>query len=263
MNSAEFYIGWQSQAPPGVGSYVRKNVTALCVFAVSLAGLFAILQRSIGVAVFRWGTHKTFTGILRASPYPHLSLIQPGLSAGQSDYLLVGPFKHGLDAKSISSLDGKLVSLKGTLIFRDNQTMIEALAETIKATPQPNSQLSITDHQSTIIDHVTLRGEIVDSKCYFGVMNPGRLTPHRGCAVRCISGGIPPVLLVHEKDGPAKTYLLVSNDGSPVNKEVLDMVAEPVQITGDLVQQGSLTILRADPSTYRRFKNWTTNSLHF
>jgi hypothetical protein len=86
-------------------------------------------------------------------------------------------------------------------------------------------------------------------------MNPGRLTPHRGCAVRCISGGIPPVLLVHEKDGSKRTYLLVSNDGSPVNKQVLEMVAEPVEITGDLIQQGSLKILRAAPSTYRRVKN--------
>ena len=99
---------------------------------------------------------------------------------------------------------------------------------------------------------MTLVGEIVDSKCYFGVMNPGRLTPHRGCAVRCISGGIPPILLVQQKEGPPDTYLLVSANGSPVNQQILDMVAEPVRITGDVVEQGSLKILRADPSTYRR-----------
>ena len=37
---------------------------------------------------------------------------------------------------------------------------------------------------------VTLTGEIVDSKCFLGVMNPGNLKPHKACAIRCISGGI-------------------------------------------------------------------------
>jgi hypothetical protein len=98
----------------------------------------------------------------------------------------------------------------------------------------------------------TLVGEIVDSKCFLGVMNPGQLTPHRACAIRCISGGVTPVLLVRQKDGPAVYLLLVSADGKPVNKEVLDLVAEPVEITGEVERQGELLILRADPTTYRR-----------
>jgi hypothetical protein len=46
-------------------------------------------------------------------------------------------------------------------------------------------------------------------------------------------------------------FLLVSNDGRSVNKQDLDMVAEPVQITGEVLRQGQ-SILRADPSTYKR-----------
>jgi hypothetical protein len=83
-------------------------------------------------------------------------------------------------------------------------------------------------------------------------MNPGQLLPHRACAIRCISGGIPPVLLVRQKDGPPIYLLLVSADGGPVNQQVLDMVAEPVQITGEIERQGDLLILRADPATYRK-----------
>ena len=85
-------------------------------------------------------------------------------------------------------------------------------------------------------------------------MNPGQLTPHRGCAIRCISGGVPPVLLVRQKEGPANYFLLVSADGKPVNKQILDLVADPVEITGELQRQGELLILRADPATYRRAK---------
>ena len=63
---------------------------------------------------------------------------------------------------------------------------------------------------------------------------------------------MPPVLLVRQKDGSAIYLLLVSADGKPVNQQVLDLVAEPVQITGEVERQGELLILRADPATYRR-----------
>ena len=56
----------------------------------------------------------------------------------------------------------------------------------------------------------TLRGEIVDIKCYLGVMKPAHGKPHRSCAARCISGGIPPVLMVKDRDGDTNYLLLVS-----------------------------------------------------
>ena len=99
---------------------------------------------------------------------------------------------------------------------------------------------------------VTLRGEIVDAKCYWGVMKPGHTKPHRGCAARCIAGGVPAVLLVRGADGSARTLLLVTEEGETVNDQVGDLVAEPVEISGVLVRQGDLEILRADPADYRR-----------
>ncbi len=128
--------------------------------------------------------------------------------------------------------------------------MMEALPDSIKVAEQQSFSLPGTE--TVGLGRQTLVGEIVDSKCFFGVMNPGDLTPHRACAIRCISGGVPPVLLVRQKDGPAIYLLLVSADGKAVNKQVLDMVAEPVQITGEVERQGELLILRAEPSTYRR-----------
>ena len=112
------------------------------------------------------------------------------------------------------------------------------------ATPRPPESLSLGTQ--------TLVGEIVDSKCFLGVMNPGQLTPHRACAIRCISGGVPPVLLVRQKDGPSIYLLLVSADGQPVTPPVLEMGAEPVAITGEVERQGELLILRADPARYRK-----------
>jgi hypothetical protein len=133
--------------------------------------------------------------------------------------------------------------------------MIEVQPDSIAATTDTNlapriSNLPYLDTRHSTL--VTLKGEIVDSKCFLGVMNPGQLTTHRACAIRCISGGAPPVLLVRPKAEPARYFLLVSAVGKPINKEVLDLVAEPVEITGQVEAQGDLMILRADPKTYRR-----------
>jgi hypothetical protein len=255
MNSTdEFYIGWQSQAPKAIASHVRRTVLLLLLLTPLLGVLLVLAQRTIGKAVFEWGTIKTFSGVLQARPYPHLLVVRPGKSGGTpSAYYLVAPFKFGLKPELLAAFDGKSVSLRGTLIYRGNQTMIEALPESLQLA-------SGTDSISTVkagnlpesLGHQTLVGEIVDSKCYLGVMNPGQLTPHRACAVRCISGGIPPVLLVRAKDGPPLCFLLVSSDGHPVNKQVLDMVAEPIAITGEVERQGELLVLRADPKTFRR-----------
>jgi len=258
----EFYIGWQSRAPVQLSAHVRKTVVALLVLVLCLACILPWAQRTIGVAVFEWGTVKTFTGVLQTKPYPHLLIHRPARHGGESAYYLVAPFKFGLDLQAVAGLDGKPVTLKGTLIYRGEQTMIEARPDTIKPAPAQsggfvrNETAAAIESQNSKFKNpqspVTLVGEIVDSKCYLGVMNPGRLTPHRGCAVRCISGGIPPLLLVRRENGPPLYFLLVSRDGRPVNKQVLDMVAEPVEITGKLVKQGELSILRADPATYRR-----------
>jgi hypothetical protein len=251
-----FYIGWEDKAPTGIGSWVRGAVVLLLLTAIGLGAGLALAQRTIGVSVFEWGKVKEFTGILKAQPYPHLLVLRPGSSIGQakfSSYYLVKPFKFGLDPQTVNRFDGATVSLRGTLIYRDNQTMIEVVGDSIKS-GQGLEGLTRTSEMTNAVGlgRQTLVGEIVDSKCYLGVMNPGRLMPHRACAIRCISGGMPPILLVRQSNGLALHFLLVSSDGRPVNQEVLDLVAEPVQVTGEVVRQGELLILRSDPATYRR-----------
>ena len=119
----EFYIGWQSNAPPGIGSQVRRAIVFLLALAVVLGALVAVAQRTIGLSVFEWGRVKSFTGILKSEPYPHLLVQRPGASNGNgaySSYYLVKPFKFGFDDGTAKRLDGQSVSLKGTLIYRGN-----------------------------------------------------------------------------------------------------------------------------------------------
>jgi len=251
---AEFYIGWEAKAAPGIGKAVRKTVVVLVTLALLAPVALAVSQRMIGKSVFEWGNHKRFSGILKATPYPHILVPRPGNAGGlshYSTYYLVAPWKFGLKQDGIAPLDGKSVTLQGTLIYRSNQTMIEVLPGSLQET---NMAKTTALPQAIQLGKQTLVGEIVDSKCFLGVMNPGQLTPHRACAIRCISGGVPPILLVRQEIGPPIYLLLVSADGSPVNKQVLDKVAEPLEITGEVERQGELLILRADPSTYRRVR---------
>jgi hypothetical protein len=251
----EFYIGWEDKAAPGIRRFVRNAVLLLLSGCLGSALVLAARQRTIGVSVFEWGTVKMFSGILQTQPYPHLLVPRPGApdsQTGFSTYYLVAPFKHGLNREALSPLDGKTVSLKGTLIYRGNETMVEAIPDSIKAADKQLPLLRGLKTES--LGRQTFVGEIVDSKCCLGVMNPGQLVPHRDCAILCISGGIPPILLVRQKIGPPIYLLLASADNQPVNQQVLDLVAEPVRITGEVERQGDLLTLRADPGQYQRVK---------
>jgi hypothetical protein len=205
--------------------------------------VFAASQRLIGRAVFEWGNVKTFSGVLNAKPVPHLVV---NSAATNRSYFLVRPWKFGFEPSEAAKFDGQPVTLKGTLIYRDDQAMIEVKEISARGKASPSHATSVSLGEQTFV------GEIVDSKCFLGVMNPGQLKPHRACAIRCISGGVPPVLLLRESDGTARYLLLVSRDGQPVNREVLDFVAEPVRVSGELRREGDLLVLRTDPTTIQR-----------
>ncbi len=96
-----------------------------------------------------------------------------------------------------------------------------------------------------------LRGEIVDLKCYLGVMKPGDLKSHKACAIRCLSGGTPAGLVVRATDGDAAVLWLVGRDGHPLGRELLDVVAEPVEVTGDLLRLDGRELLVTDRASVR------------
>lgn len=247
----DFYIGYRSHAPKSVARWLRWAVSLLLLLSLALGGLLAINQQPFAPAKFEFGQHRELQGILLRDPYPRLLVERPGQREGHSlysSYLLVSPFKFGADAE-ISALLGKNVRLKGTLIYRDDQTMLEIVPGSIEvASPQGD----VTAEQAQSMGMVTLEGEIVDSKCFTGVMKPGHLKSHRACAVRCVSGGIPPVLVVNARAENTRYFLLVDSAGKAVNKQVLDKLAVPVRITGELLRHGDVLMLKSDPQHYVR-----------
>jgi hypothetical protein len=246
-----FYIGWQDRAPRPTAAFLRPVVTALLVGAVALAGVLVVAQNPFPPVRFEFGDARGFSGTVEGGTHPWLVVARPGATGeaeAASRYPMVSLGKLGAPPE-IRERAGEAVELSGTLFYRSGLTMIEVDAPSVASAggSPPASPGRVED-----LGVHTLSGEIVDSKCFFGVMNPGNLKPHRLCAVRCISGGIPPVLYVHDDEGRVAYLLLVGEDGESVNREVLGLVAEPVEVRGRVERHGDLLVLRANPEGFRR-----------
>lgn len=244
---SDFYIGYLPKAPTGLSRFVRRVVIGLALFVVALALVLSLGQMPFAESYFEFGKVRDFEGTVVARPYPSLIVSRPG-QTGQahrtSEYLLVAPGKHGAH-DLVRSFDGRKVYLRGQLIYRDRKTMVEIEPGSIQ---QRNTQ-SIAQPVTKSLGALTVTGEIVDSKCYLGVMNPGSGKVHRDCASRCLSGGIPP-LFVDFLSG--NTFLLVGTDGSALSyKEIKEFTAEPLTIHGEHVQRGEQHLLRINPRQLR------------
>ena len=252
----EFYVGYLPQAPPGIAARARWSVLLLLLLGVAAALLLVSRQQRFDPGVFEFGVRRPLEGVVRENPYPALYIERPGTTAagaGFSRFELVAFGKVGA-ASLVEGLDGRSVRLSGSLIYRQGRTMVEVEDGSIETIDDRRLERRAGSWQGEVSDLGlrTLVGEIVDSKCFLGVMKPGRTKPHKACAIRCISGGIPPMLMVEDADGAAEFFLLTGGDGRAIHREVLDFVAEPVEISGRLRRHGDVYILEIDPTTIRR-----------
>ena len=246
----EFFVGWQGRAPRKTGRAVARVSIGATVAALACAVVFAALQRTYGDSKWEYGNVREFSGVLLAEPVPTLLTDAPEPASGAAVFLLVRPFKFGFDPDEARALNLRRVRLQGTLLHRDGRAMIEVVPGTVAI--EADAAATGRSPPAEDLGERVLVGEIVDSKCYLGAMNPGHLKTHRACAIRCISGGIPPVLLVRDEADRPVYYLLVGPDGAPVNSDVLDFVAEPVELRGRVQRLGERLVLRADTSAIRR-----------
>ena len=243
----DFYVGYLPKAPTSLAGFVRKVIVGLGFAAVILALVLVFGQMPFANSAFEYGKVRNFEGVIEAWPFPTLLVARPGEIAQQdkySRYLLVAPGKHGAD-DLLANFDGKQVRLRGQLIYREGGTMVEIEPGSITL----GNDLPAPQEATRDLGAVTLIGEIVDSKCYLGVMNPGQGKVHRDCAARCVSGGIPPIFVT--TDG-REQLLLVGVDGRALGRDALrEFIAEPIQVEGELLQQGSSRLLKIDPRGLR------------
>jgi hypothetical protein len=237
----DFYVGYLPKAPARLGKIVARIAAGVLLAGLIAGGLLIFGQPRFATSKFEYGEYRDYAGVIEEWPYPMLV-------TDNASFLLVAPGKHGL-SDTVKGLQGKHVQLKGSLIERTPDRMIEVVPASIVV---GTSSLLATPSRAIDLGLVTLRGEIVDTKCYLGVMNPGEHKVHRDCAVRCISGGVPPAFLARDASGDTTVLLLVAEDGRALSREVLPFVAEPLEVSGVLVRTGSTLTLKADFTRFRR-----------
>ena len=218
---------------------VRGTVVATVLCAAALGGGLAALQQSLGSGVFEYQQYGAYAGRIRLLPYPVLI-------SGQAMLPLAGEGKFGV-ARELAGMDGRAVQLEGARILRQGDEMLEVRAGSPRLAAGEGASAP-----PELLGTFTFAGEIVDSKCYLGVMNPGAGRVHRECAIRCISGGVPPVLAVRDDMGKTRLLWLTGAEGEPLSKEILDYVAEPLRASGRLYREGTLLYFRIDLSSLRR-----------
>lgn len=234
-----FYVGYHARAPRELTRFMRRTVAALGGLALSVALLAAWSLPVPGAGDFEFGRIRRISGTLAGDDSA------PRLQSDGTEYLLVGRGKHQAPPE-ICGVRGSELALSGSLITREGRHLLEVSEwQTSRLPPDPPLATGVA------LGRVELMGEIVDSKCYFGVMNPGEGNLHRACAELCLRGGIPAVLVVRDRTGQIAHLLLTDPSGANVSPSLRAWTGAPVRITGQVIREGAWLALRPDIGSLR------------
>jgi len=252
----EFYIGWMPKASVSFVKNSRKVVLVIIIAAIIIALLAAMEQKKFSTANFEFGKLTEVKGIYFNKPVACIKVINGKDIFGNLSYVtipLVGFGKHGaegviedIEKEKNISLNQRAISLNGTLLYNDGKLLMQIDSNDKPVTAIGNCAAESLLAAADNLGEQTIKGEIVDPKCYFGVMKPGQGKPHKDCAIRCISGGISPVLRVSNEKNETNYYLIVGANGEKMNEAVKDFVAQPVSIHAKAVKYVDWIVLYVD-----------------
>jgi hypothetical protein len=245
-----FYIGWQKEMSPQHKKTLKRFLIPIFILIPILVIGVILLQKHFNNHQFEFGNIKSFTGVYHENPYPILEITEGEFPENFSKFaLLVGYGKFGakgtiemIEAQNGQKLNGKTITITGSLIYGDGKTVIEL-------TKQENSLVNVLEERQSpskptqSITNQSLKGEVIDPKCYFGVMKPAEGKIHQSCAVRCISGGIPPVFRTLNAENNYDYYLIINRNSESIYQEILPIVAQEVTLTGDVKFENGWKIL--------------------
>ena len=244
------------------GSLGKRTQMTLKIFGIIIivaiifvALAFSLSQKEFKNSTFELSTETKLIGIYHESPYP---MLRVKLSENEfKNILLLGFGKSGVNPyldhlrSENKSLEGMTLSIEGNLIYYNGKTLIQI---TDNEKVQIKEKRKSLTPQTTAIGQYVLSGEIVDPKCYFGVMKPGKGKIHRSCAVLCISGGIPPVFVSDQEIKGSKYLLLTDMNGYPVNNEILEYIGKSIEIKGIIEQNEDWLLFKIDPKTIKELE---------
>lgn len=240
---AEFFVGYLD-APAGISAFYKTVIPVLLVVALGFSFWASSSQTSVGEGVWDLSGEVEISGYLTVDPYPviHIPGEQP------RSVILVEQTKMGAGDKAAEYAD-QWVTISGFAITRGDWTMLQLV---------PTSTFTVLTEggaspiESVAMGEVELTGEIIDSKCFLGVMKPGAGKAHRACAAMCLRGGIPPMLVVKNAQGEKYGFMLMNEDGSSASIDLADQVAVPVTLSGRMEQRGDIMYIRYSADSVNR-----------
>lgn len=249
--SREFYVGYLP-LPRADRRFLAVAVPVVVAALLALAATFALGQRRPGFGIWETGRELVLEGELVRAPHPVIRTV--GDDGVVRRVLLVEMGKVGAGARLDALLakagvpaDGVLPArVRGYLVERSGQRMIElAEGEAIELVA-PGASMHVPPAAPSVdLGAVAIAGEVVDSKCWLGVMKPGDGKAHRDCATLCIRGGIPPAFVCRAPDGSWRRALVVDTDGRPFAFEALaPWIGRPLVAHGQVEIHDDLAYFR-------------------
>lgn len=216
-----------------------------------LGGMMAWAQSGAGRGDWDQNTPVELTGYLSMEPYPVLRT--PAGSDSLRTVLLACDTKCGAQSRLAEfAVDTDRVTIRGTLIERGRHRMLAVSNESGWIAPAPALAVRTAPLDQENLGPVTLRGEILDSKCWFGAMRPNEGPLHKACAMLCIAGGLAPYFYVRDRLGRNQAMMITDPEGGPLIDKILPLVADPVRASGQLVRVEDIVQIRLDPGQVER-----------
>lgn len=232
-----FFVGWQG-LPRGLVGFIAAAIllsaTAAAVFAAVI--IAALPPRHTG----EWGSEEVgYDGVLVTRPYPLVRVPASGNEPGRA-ILLVDEWKYGL-ALPPEFTDGQFVHVQGYAVRRGDVTVLQ-----VDAKPRLIGSAAPSLDERRNFGPQTLTGEIVDSKCWTGAMNPGEGKSHKGCGSLCLLGAIPALFITSGNVGATRWFVLADVDGNPLGEEMRAHVGERLSLSGNVIDAPDLHEFRLD-----------------
>lgn len=235
-SSDEFYIGYEARMPPVIARAVSRAVGLSLLVAAAAAIGATLAQETLPDARFAYGQEEVLHGWLTRWPAPALMVREAG---AWRRYWLVARGKFGAERELARMPDG-WTRLSAARITRGEWRMLEIIPGSVASADQEAEPPPLARAAPVVF---SVAGEIVDSKCYLGVMNPGSATAHRDCAVRCLSGGVPPMFAYRDASGEPRLALLLQRDGRRLDPATVRRAGTRLTLTGELMSAGDADVL--------------------
>ncbi len=246
QKSDSFFVGYLREVPPAIARFALLAGLAMAGGLIGAAFALAIGTGDPGSGHYSNDLQGgVLTGVIDPTPYPILRTF-PAPGAPARAVLLGGQIKMGAQA-TVAKAGGGAVTVGGVFVKRGDLTMLLVGGNDVK----PATAAPFQPAAAQPLGRWKLTGEICDGKCYAGSMKPGTGLAHKACASLCVSGGLPPVLVMALPVEGSTVVLLADKDGGPMPAALLHVTAVPIEMEGTLERRDDLLIFRIDPGTAR------------